>query len=710
MILMTARLIKLALVLGAIIGAVWLAQGLWSKKQLSGYVILTVFAAFIANFAASALPPLTDQITLTGMGQKREEAVLDEIFLDGYTVDGRAYVPGKSLQIVDGKWFWIGESYVWRNSTDARQPEGVTASVTVKIPVGWSRTLDFRGGVWRGFVEISSGGKTWIADTYSEDGSAVAVQIGRSETSALLFNQSRYLIMYAVLLMLWFFVAVSMIQLSVHQPERYRKWMERNAGKPCYAVAALTAFLLMLHFADTYSLGLDELIITKFASEGVGSAIQRCVESQSGAPPLGSIVLCPWYYIAPYGEKWLLLFPIFLTAMSVYVIGIAGERLQGKWCGFFAACMMGFSSTVWGYSGISFKSYSLLFFSSTFCLYSFIQKNRSAEQGKWLIAYSVSLFCVGMTHYFGMMLCGIYFLADLYLFFKKKVSWRSGCAYIFPGSACLLWVGFLCWTSWKNGGTGIAFNYAPVPTISHVVNLLRTLAGNYEPAFWLLMFAIACAVARLYFWNEGKDDLTAFYQIFMAGSAVLMIEAVYFYGRFINQEMTLWMERYFILLIPQTTLLCASVVTGFGAPKNSKRSASITGAVSIFFSLLFALNCISVGGACRSDKYTYRETADWLYEQGDYIFNGDALLATTMGDWEREGWIRYYVERYGRRDPLSIIPQYNLTAEDVLSYNRVYLFQDHLYAVDPWLQTTLDENYRLETERPDIQMKVYTRE
>ena len=165
-ILMCVRLVKILLVLGAVLGAVLLARGTWSKKQLGGYIVLTVIVAFVANWAANALPPLTDQVTLTGVGQKREEAVLDEIFLDSYTVDGRSYVPGKSLQIVDGKWFWIGESYVWRNENDSRQPEGVTRSVTVKIPVGWSRTLDFRGGIWRGFVEISAGGETWIADTF----------------------------------------------------------------------------------------------------------------------------------------------------------------------------------------------------------------------------------------------------------------------------------------------------------------------------------------------------------------------------------------------------------------------------------------------------------------------------------------------------------------------------------------------------------------
>ena len=80
-----------------------------------------------------------------------------------------------------------------------------------------------------------------------------------------------------------------------------------------------------------------------------------------------------------------------------------------------------------------------------------------------------------------------------------------------------------------------------------------------------------------------------------------------------------------------------------------------------------------------------------------------------MGDWEREGWIRYYIERYGRRDPLRIVVQRNLTSEEVLSYNRVYLFQDHLYGVDQWFQSTLDNNYRLEADIPELQIKMFVR-
>lgn len=705
MILLAARLTKLLLVLGVILGAIWFSRGDWGKKRLGVFAVLTVLAALAANFMTNKLPPLADEVTLTALGERREEAVLEEIFLDTYTIDGHVYYPGKSLQIDEGKWFWIGETYAWRIETDERRPEGVTRSITARIPVGWSRTLDFRGGIWRGFVAVTVNGNETIADTFSEDGSTVSVPLGRSKATKLIWNQVRYLALYAVLMLAWFFVGISVGQYAVHQPERYKCWMGRNKGKLCYAVIALVAFSLMLHYADMYSLELDELIMIKFAGDGFKSAIEKCLDLRDGAPPLYAIFTCLWYQIVPYGEKWLLLLPILVTALSIYIIGLAGESLAGRWGGFLAACMMGFSTTVWGYSGLSFRCYPFVFFFSTVCLYSFIQKNISAERSGWLIIYSLSLLGIGMTHYFGMMLCGLYFLADLYLFFKKKVSWRSGCAYLFPGTVCVVWVGLVFRTVLKNGGTGTSFTYAPIPTAQHISKLLHLLTGNYEVAYWLLVLAFAYAIALFWRRRSGVKDELWFYQIFLASAVLTIVGLLYIYGNFINQKSTLWLERYFILLIPQITILCALTVESLFPHKNAKIQMRTA---NLFLALLFVFNAVSVGSSSKSEKYIYREAANWLYTQSDNIFTPGTIVVTTMGGWELEAWIHYYVERQGRRDPIHIERPWDLTAEMLLSYDTIYLYRD-IYSVEQWLQSALDENYSLQADLPEIQMSVYVR-
>lgn len=135
------------------------------------------------------VPPLTDQVTLTALGEKQAEASGVEVYLDGFTVDGKQYSAGENLKIESGHWFWNGDAYCWRIETDFRQPDGMNRTIEVSIPVGAERTLDFQGDIWRGFVEIASVEGTQIFDTYSEVGQVVSVSIGSSQTHMLVLDQ-----------------------------------------------------------------------------------------------------------------------------------------------------------------------------------------------------------------------------------------------------------------------------------------------------------------------------------------------------------------------------------------------------------------------------------------------------------------------------------------------------------------------------------------
>lgn len=712
MILLTARLIKLLLVLGAILGAAWLSHGSWSKKQFAGFMILTIIAAIVANFAIRALPPLTDQVTLTALGEKSENAASEEIFLDGYTVDSRSYLPGKDLQIEEGKWFWSGETYAWRIESDVRQPKGMTRSITVRIPVGWVRTLDFSGGIWRGFVKVTINDNEIIADTYSEDGGAIPVSLGRSETSKLIWNQVRYLALYAVLMLVWFFVSVSAIQYSVHQPERYKCWMERNKGKLVFALIALAAFCCMEYFVDDASLGMDEVQQIVWASD-LRSCVKMLLSMEEDVNlPLYSVLVHFWYPIAPYGEQWLLLLSTIPTAIAIYVIGLAGERLRGRYCGIFASLMMGFSTTVWGYAGFELRSYPYMLLFSTLTFYCHIWKSQDGERKKWLIRYSLSLLGLAMIHYYGMLLFGVFFLVDLYLFLRKKVTWRSGCCFIPGGIAALMWLGLVYLTTLRYRDMGDIASFYPIPTMRHIVDLLRFLAGNYPLSFYILVLGIASALTLLCGKDARQNDGRGYYQCLPLGVLTLVIGIMFVYGNFINQKSTLWFERYFTLLIPYVTILSASLVTDLLPPENGGGGSKLNGErmkkwTCVWLGMLLIVNCVSAGITSKHEyPYMYRQTADWLYTQNHTIFNPETLIIGTSNSvW---GWQEYYVSRKGRRDPLNVAIQYTVTPEEVLSYDRIYIQHTWIDVKEPLL-SLLDQYYTLEEDHPEVQMRVYIR-
>ena len=98
---MIFKITKILLIVLALAGGWW---GLRKQRNGSKKAWL-VYAALVLVFAAAAYkisgltPPLTDAVTLTALGEKRTEAMAEEVFLEGYTVDGKAYTAGKSLQI-----------------------------------------------------------------------------------------------------------------------------------------------------------------------------------------------------------------------------------------------------------------------------------------------------------------------------------------------------------------------------------------------------------------------------------------------------------------------------------------------------------------------------------------------------------------------------------------------------------------------------------
>ena len=165
------------------------------RKTLLGLAVMTVLFSMAANMISGHLPSLTDEVTLTALGEKSETAQGPEIVAEGFVVDGQAYPIRK---VTEGKWYWRGQQYMWRPETDDRQPEGTTRSVTLKVPAGWSRTIRFSSNDYRGIVELTTENKTEKIDT-SVTSSA---EIGRSSSSVLVLNYLIVLMVYT-LVFLW---------------------------------------------------------------------------------------------------------------------------------------------------------------------------------------------------------------------------------------------------------------------------------------------------------------------------------------------------------------------------------------------------------------------------------------------------------------------------------------------------------------------------
>lgn len=709
MILFTALAIKVLLVLVVMyFGWRFFYQKLSINKMLFLCGVVIAFA-LIANMISGFLPPLTDQVVLTALGSKNDNAQHSEVYLSGYTIDGKEFMSGKSLDIEEGHWFWSGETYAWRPETDSRQPDGMTRTVVLKIPVGWNRTLDFAGNIFRGEVEISTKDGKRTVDTYAENNTTIFAEIGRSETSALILNQIRYLAVYAGLLFACSLGLAFAVRTMLRSPGNASEWMKHNAGKLTYLGISVTTFLLMLHYADRGCFWFDELCQISFVKDSLSKALECCLKLMECSPPLALICSAIWYRIAPYGEQWLLLICILLTAVSIYIMGLIGERLQGRYCGTLAAIMTAFSTTVWSSVAYEYRAYPYLVAFSVLTLYLYIRKNENGNTPGWKVAFSISMAALAMSHYFGMLACAVYFFGDLFLWRKNQVKWKEGFLYLFPGMCSIIWLGAVAVYQGRSFVSDL--QWYGVPSASAVRSLLRFLTGQTDLSYWILLLGVACAVARCmdsHKQGNHQFDWSTFYKGFFVAAIVSVITILFLYGVYINPQSTLWSARYFLFLIPKTILLSSLGLCDLSACLGEKSGKLVAQKIAaLFMGIFLLLDCLVVMSTSKSTE-VHRETADWLYQQSNYIFNDSTIIITTNPETVRSGWDEYYITRQGRRDFLNTASQEELSREEVLQYDRIYVSYLHR-GISPWLQTLLNENYTVAEDRSDLQMRTYVR-
>ena len=171
MILYLEPALKVLITLSVFIISYFIYRKRASRFQCVLICTLLLCCAVFAHAVSNCVPLLTDQVTLTALGEKRVEASAEEVYLNGFTVDGMPVSVGNPVQ---GKWSWIGDNYAWRIETDPRQPKGVTREVTVELPVGIDRTIHFESNIWRGMVEVKLDGETQNIDTYYGDGTIIS--------------------------------------------------------------------------------------------------------------------------------------------------------------------------------------------------------------------------------------------------------------------------------------------------------------------------------------------------------------------------------------------------------------------------------------------------------------------------------------------------------------------------------------------------------
>lgn len=656
------------------------------------FLAFVLAIACLAQLIGTQIPSMREPITITALNEMNVDSGNTEIMISGFRVDGKEYDVGRPL---NGKWFWGGTNYMWRNEQDSRQPDGTTASVTLGIPVGQERTIKFTAGQWNGLAEVEYGGESQIIDTYAVNYQEQTIQISNSTSTAILTQVLKSVFIFCLILLLWCAATYWVLRYRQGHTQQFISYIAHHRFHFCLLAVSAIMFAVMVYFSADSDFWNDEIYQIAFSIENESVLQQLFSTHISYYPSLFDAVCAFWYRIAPYGERWLLLPTEVVTAAGVFFLGLAAEQIYEKRTALLTAVLAALSTNLIFQGGYEFRGYGFLFCCCCFCLWVYCKCRKNLDVSwKRLLLLGIALWLPTAFHVFGVFFSAGLVLTDTVYMLRKKLSFKWLYAYCISGFLYIPWLyNMICYDA-----MGIEATWQETPSVAAVISLLRYLSNDSALYFILFLIGIAWIFMRLYSCERVKETVSILHLAPLV-TLCFVITFVYFYGVYISPTATMWMHRYFIVLFP-----CVILLEGLGANAicvalARKETVCILCAAIIANNMLES--CQRLNQPSPTSYQQFAEAADWFYAQQNTIYNNDTVIVYAP-DAPYFAWQEYYATKQGLRDPLPIISQWTLAPDQIEDKSVVYVYYEHIGMFDTTrdilekggLSETANDDYR----------------
>jgi len=491
------------------------------------------------------------------------------------------------------------------------------------------------------------------------------------------------------------------------------------------ALICMTVFMLV--FASEISFWFDELDWTigiisgkTIFNDRLFTPMFRILWENVYNLPLYYVIMKPLYELLPYGETFLLIPSILFVILGIIITGKTGKIIGGIDTGFFTVCIAVSSAILITQGGWELRPYSITFCFSSLALLMYIRRLKT-ETNKNILLYGISLVLLLFCHWFGSITALFYAFTDLYLYIRKKISLKCIFAYILAGILFLPWFLMVVF----HHSTDLFSYWAEVPRFSAPIRTVSYLLSDTK--LYCLLFGIGFILILLKnIWGNKKETPNVSkVWLFVSISILWTILPVYIYSKFINQNGSLYVDKYFFVIMPHIFL-----ITAYGFSKTfydlQRSFFYLYKQKKYLYCITIALFCFTLFKSYQKTLYPwsqpYRETAEYL-SQDRQAFSTNSLIICSYGS----GWIEYYFNKRGLIIPDNVVAydydsnptplprlfidkgQYIqpilLSTEDILKYDRLYLFEVHGGFKETFINT-IQQNYMLVDENPEFNPSV----
>ena len=502
-----------------------------------------------------------------------------------------------------------------------------------------------------------------------------------------------------------------------------------NTNKSLYKIAGIALLLFMFVFmcydAAKQSFWFDELDWTvAYVAKSNLFDMLRALSEKGYNLPLYYIVLFPVYKIVPYGELWLLLPNFFAIILGIYFLRKTGHIIGGEDLGFCSLCFAVFSYVLICDAGYELRPYAFLFLFSTLALYRFICLLQEGSR-KNQILYTLSIVLLSYTHWFGCLIIVFYFLIDAARYICKKVSLTMIWPYICLGIFFFPWFVMIL----VNNQINMLDYWSTYPFLYDVILTIKYLLSYNSLCIYLLILGVLCFLL----YALSKRTKETMYQGICVGSIIWVIGTIFIYSRFINPGGSLYVQRYFLVLLPHIFILMAIPLIELlhfeikinerklkieinGFPLDKKIALLL---VAVIVGSIGASNYLQVHRSAMSIYEPYRELSDIIVKE-DAVYQDDGALVTSDGI----AYLTYYFAKRGYPVPPNVyrgsdklehvvVKEGNFDpipceTSELLKYNTLYVFEVHAFFEDHMWEF-IDENYELRSRDDEISLYIYER-
>lgn len=701
MILMAERIVKI-LVLITILLFLLKQLRIRGFKQVAGLLIVIAVFGVGALKCSTMAPSLKELVTIEALGEKSTDSGADEILLAGFLVDGEEISISRPSE---GKWFWAGSYYMWRNEADSRQPAGTTRKVSFEIPVGWDRKVAVKTSAWSGKAAISCLDMVTEVDAYGTDNQVTYVSLPKTNSEKLMAQACIRIAAFAVA-----FAAASGLFYAVcllwrKDPSKSKVWLTQNKANVGCALIAFAAFVFMRSFSNLESFWLDEIAEIGFSMDTTSALKALLVLHNSYYDSWAGDILSLWYRIAPWGASYLLIPTQIATAAGIYFIGLAGKVLRNERSAIVAAGIATVSTYLILQAGFEYRSYGFVFLGCSLAVWQYCRM-RCAEKLTWknIILFGIFMWMPAGCHVFGVFFCVPFFFVDLYLYIKGRLNIKAIWSYVITGTLYFPWL----YNMFRYGSTSVTATWQGVPSLDAVRSLLQYLTSQNTILHLLFWIGLCLAIIRFIAFRDSCTE-SLICEFSVALIPCFVVGFVFCYGRFVNSTATMWMERYFSCLFPCIVLLITLAIDSilFAVKEKPAYAAGISAAIilSVAVQTLPTIKAEEANGYPARAKY--QAAADWFYTQANVIYNDSTLiLYCPVGTCE--SWEEYCLTKKGERDPLSVIRQSGVSEIDLQGKRLIYVYYEHTGIFDSTKQLLAELGFQETANNEQLKVATYT--